>query len=41
MSVGIYCMSILNIFLGIMKITNDIVNHIDFYKDFPFKIPIS
>ena len=33
-------MSILQISLGIMKITNNIVNHIDFYEDCPFKIPM-
>ena len=33
-------MSILQISLGIMKITNNIVNPIDFYEDCPFKIPM-
>ena len=28
------------IFLDIVKITNNIVNHIDLYEDCPFKIPI-
>ena len=40
MSIWIYCMSIVQIFLGIMKITNNIVNHIDFYEDCPFKLPM-
>ena len=33
-------MSILQISHGIMKIINNIVNQIDFYEDFPFKIHI-
>ena len=33
-------MSILQISLCIMKITNNIVIHIDFYEGCPFKIPI-
>ena len=40
MSICIYCISILQIYLGIMKFTNNIVNHIDFYEDCPFKIPM-
>ena len=34
MSICIYCMSILQISLGIMKKENKIVNNIDFYEDF-------
>ena len=34
-------MSILQISLSIMKITNNIVNHIDLYEDCAFKIPMS
>ena len=33
-------MSMLQIFLGIMKITINIVNNIDLYEDCPFKIPM-
>ena len=33
-------MSILQIYLGIIQITNNIVNHIDLYEDWAFKIPI-
>ena len=33
-------MLMLQIFPGIMKITNNIVNHIDFYEYCPFKIPL-
>ena len=40
MCICIYCMSILQISLSIIKITNNIVNHIDFYEDCLFKIPI-
>ena len=34
MSICIYCISILQISLGIMEITNNIVNLIDFYDYF-------
>ena len=33
-------MSMLQISLGIMKITNNIVNYINFYEDCPFNIPM-
>ena len=40
MSTCIYCMHILQIPLGIMKIINNIADYIDSYEDCPFKIPI-
>ena len=40
MSICIYCMSILQISLGVMKITNKIVNDIDFHEDYPFEMTI-
>ena len=40
MSICIYCMSILQISLGIMKLKNNIANQIDFHEDSPFEIPM-